>query len=210
MSLEELFKEMDMHLLQDERPSEYLEEAGNSALFLQRPFELLHRMKKTKQSPNFHPEGNVWIHTMMVVDEAAKRRDLSAEPRVFMWAALLHDIGKPATTSIRKGRITSYNHDREGERLAEEFLTAFSENRTFIEKVCGLVRYHMQILFVSKQMGLTELKEMKRRVDIREAALFGLCDRLGRTGVDVNREKENVRGFLDACGAPEEYYKVAE
>ena len=60
MKLEELFEEMDVHLQKDDRPSEYLEKAGESELFLHFPFEMLHRMKKTKQSPKYHPEGNVF------------------------------------------------------------------------------------------------------------------------------------------------------
>ena len=200
MKLEELFEEMDVHLQKDDRPSEYLEKAGESELFLHFPFEMLHRMKKTKQSPKYHPEGNVWIHTLMVVDEAAKRRNQSANPRVFMWAALLHDIGKPDTTRLKHGKITSYNHDREGERLAREFLEIFSDDEVFIRDVCGLVRYHMQILFVAKKTAFAELEEMKKR----EAALFGLCDRLGRDGVDEEKERESVQAFLLACAVEEE------
>ena len=159
-------------------------------------------MKQTKQSPKYHPEGSVWIHTMMVVDEAAKRREQSQNPQVFMWAALLHDIGKPSVTRFRNGKITSYNHDREGAELAREFLLVFTEDEAFIDAVCGLVRYHMQILFVTKGTARAQLKEMKRSVDIREAALLGLCDRLGRAGVDVEKEKESVMAFLQLCGVP--------
>ena len=203
MSLEEFFEEIDRHLMEDERPSEYLRQVEDSELFLHFPFEMLHRMRKTKQSPKYHPEGNVWTHTLMVVDEAAKRRGESTEPRVLMWAAMLHDIGKPDTTRLKHGKITSYNHDREGERLAKEFLEIFSEDETFIKAVCGLVRYHMQILFLSKKAELAELEEMKRQVDIREEALLGLCDRLGRDGVDEKKEKESVRVFLLACAVGE-------
>lgn len=202
MRPEELFDEIDKHLLSDERPSEYIEKAGKTELFSQPPFNLLICMKKTKQSPRYHPEGSVWIHTMMVVDEAAKRRKYSTNPRVFMWTALLHDIGKPPATRIRNGKITSYNHDSEGEKLAREFLSAFTDDETFIEAVCGLVRYHMQILFVAKGMSHAQLKEMSRRADVREEALFGYCDRMGRTGVDAEKERENVRKFLRACGVP--------
>lgn len=210
MSPEKMYKEIETHLLLDERPSEYLEKVSVTESFLQYPFELLNRMKKTEQSPQYHPEGNVWIHTMMVVDEAAQRRERSRNPGAFMWAALLHDIGKPVTTRYRKGKITSYNHDREGEILAKEFLQACSETevpapaaKEFYEEVCGLVRYHMQILFAAKGMARADLEAMKQRVDIREAALLGLCDRLGRAGVNIEEEKKNVTNFLRACGVPE-------
>ena len=118
MSPEEMFREIEMHLLGDDKPSEYLKKAGKTELFRQFPFELLNRMKNTEQSQKYHPEGNVWNHTMMVVDAAAKYREYSKSPKVFMWTALLHDLGKPQTTRLRKGKITSYNHDLEGEKLA--------------------------------------------------------------------------------------------
>lgn len=203
MTLKEMYGEIEVHLLQDEKPSEYLDKVGKSDLFSKMPFELLRRMKETEQSPRYHPEGNVWVHTMMVVDVAAGRRKDSTDPRVFMWAALLHDIGKPSATRFRKGKITSYNHDVEGERWARRFLDPFTADEPFVEAVCSLVRYHMQILFVSKGAARAQLEEMKRRVDIREAALLGFCDRIGRTGVDVGMEKKNVGEFLLACGRPE-------
>lgn len=139
----------------------------------------------------------------MVVDEAAKRREQSRDTRVLMWAAFLHDIGKPVVTRFRRGKITSYNHDRVGADLAREFLQVFTEDTAFVEAVCGLVRYHMQILFVTKGTAHTQLKEMKRSVDIYEAALLGLCDRLGRSGAEIEKEKENVVEFLRVCGVPE-------
>lgn len=210
MNLEEMYQEIERHLLQDERPSEYLEKAGNMEVFGRYPFNLLNRMKKTKQSPKYHPEGNVWVHTMMVVDMAAKNREFSRNLRVFMWAALLHDMGKPICTKIRNGKITSYNHDIEGEKLVREFLQVFTEDQAFIEAVGSLVRFHMQILFVTKGASRAQVKEMKRRVDVREAALLGLCDRMGRTGVDSEREKESVRKFLQACDVREENLEFAE
>ncbi len=200
MSPREMYEEIEKHLLLDEKPSKFLERAVKTEIFSQMPYDLLKRMKKTEQSPRYHPEGNVWIHTMMVTDAAAERRKDSRDERVFMWAALLHDIGKPLTTRFRKGRITSYNHDVEGERLARRFLETFSEDKMFVENVCGLVRYHMQILFVTKEASRAQLEEMKRRVDIRDAALLGFCDRIGRAGVNRELERENVRAFLQACG----------
>lgn len=103
MNIEEMYKEITSHLLLDKRPSEYLDQASVTEIFHQYPFLLLEGMKNTEQSPKYHPEGNVWIHTMMVVDEAAKRRKYSKNPEVFMWAALLHDIGKPPTTKSHNG-----------------------------------------------------------------------------------------------------------
>ena len=172
MDQRDIFLEMQTHLMEDENPSVYLNEMHEKGLLCEYPFQMLHKMRDTEQSPIYHPEGNVWIHTMQVIDVAAKVKKRSRDPRVFMWAALLHDIGKPAVTRMRKGRITSYNHDQEGEKLAGDFLSYFLEDKTFIEKVCGLVRYHMQILFVVKGQAYADLKGMKKRTDLQEVALL--------------------------------------
>ena len=74
----------------------------------QSPFLVLTRQMTTPQSPVHHPEGNVWNHTLLVVDRAAAHKAFSADPRVFMWAALLHDIGKPEKTTQRRGPKTAY------------------------------------------------------------------------------------------------------
>lgn len=195
----ELFLEIEQHLLKDQKPSEYLEKLYDNPIFKQHPFEMLYVLKKTEQSPKYHPEGNVWNHTMLVVDKAAKVREYSKNQRVFMWAALLHDIGKPPTTRKRKGKITSYDHDKAGAKLAEQFLLTFTEEENFISGVCGLVHYHMQILYVVKGLSFADIDNMKKNVDIDEVALLGLCDRLGRGKENLEEEKENVMEFLRKC-----------
>lgn len=199
MNQRDIFLEMQTHLTEDENPSVYLNKMYEKGLFQEYPFQLLYDMGSTEQSPIYHPEGNVWIHTMQVIDVAAKVKKRSQDPRVFMWAALLHDIGKPSVTKMRKGRITSYNHDQEGEKLAKDFLSYFMEDQTFIEKVCGLVRYHMQILFVVKGQPYADLKGMKQRTDLQEVALLGLCDRLGRDTQNKEEEERNIMLFIQRC-----------
>jgi len=191
--------EIAQHLLLDKKPSDYLGGILSLPELSSYPLELLGRLKDTKQSPQYHPEGSVWNHTLMVVDEAARVKNRSSYPDAFMWAALLHDIGKPSTTRIRKGKITSYNHDKEGARLAELFLTEFTQDNALISHVCMLIRYHMQILFVVKDLPFADLEGIKQNGDINDIALLGLCDRLGRLGVDRKQEKNNIRLFIEKC-----------
>jgi len=194
-----LFEEIEQHLLFDEKPSHFLSGLADTPALGEYPFSMLERLKTTPQSPQYHPEGSVWNHTLLVVDEAAKVRDKSSDLRAFMWAALLHDIGKPATTVRRKSRITSYDHDKAGVPLAIEFLSSFTADAEFIQRVTRLIRYHMQILFVVRDLPFADVEGMLRETDIREVALLGLCDRLGRTGADRQREEENIRSFLNMC-----------
>lgn len=193
----QLFLDVEQHLLEDKQPSKAL-----NSIFQKTPykeFKPLVSMKFTKQSPIYHPEGNVWNHTMLVVDEAAKLQNQSKNPHAFMWAALLHDIGKPDTTQICKEKITSYNHEKVGAELTRQFLSAFITNHKFIDEVYVLVRYHMQILFVVKNLPFADMHGMRANADIEEIALLGLCDRLGRLHADRLKEKETIRLFLEKC-----------
>lgn len=191
-----LFLEIHKHLLDDEKPSVYLNCVSENSLFKEAPFSMLRKLKETMQSPVHHPEGSAWNHTLLVVNEAATRKKSSTDPEVFMWAALLHDIGKPDTTRLRKGRITSYDHDAVGEPLARNFLKFFSCKEEFTDKVANLVRYHMHILYVLKDMNFGNVKMMKKQVDLHELALLGLCDRLGRLNANQKEEEENIDVFL--------------
>jgi putative nucleotidyltransferase with HDIG domain len=197
----QLFEQIDRSLLQDDRPSRFLESVSEEPVFRKPPFVWLYRMKGTGQSPSHHPEGSVWNHTMLVTDCAAQRKTQSKNPRAFMWAALLHDIGKPLVTKVRRGKITSYDHDKAGAGLAREFLSEFTQDGRFLTEVEALVRWHMQILFVVNRLPFAAIDEMKRQADLREVALLGLCDRLGRTGADVKTEEDHIRIFLERCGA---------
>lgn len=198
--IQAFFNEIQMHLLEDERPSNFLNQSRKRPEMQAFPFLYLSRLKDVEQSPVHHPEGNVWIHTLLVVDEAAARRDRSEDPLVFMWAALLHDIGKAVTTRRRKGRITAYNHDKAGEKLAIEFLKACGQEEGFIRAVSVMVRWHMQVLFVIKNLPFAEIEKMKSQVSIPEIGLLALCDRLGRTvDMDVAKEEEEIRRFIAKC-----------
>jgi putative nucleotidyltransferase with HDIG domain len=199
----ERFLEITKHLCSDTFPSVYLNDLLEAGAFAQYPFSMLPAMRNTPQSPTHHPEGNVWNHTCLVVDEAAQLRKKSQNPTAFMWAALLHDIGKPGTTRKRRGRITSYDHEKLGMDLAVEFLAALTDDQALIQRVATLIRYHMQPLFVIKDLPFAEVEAMKREIDVREIALLGYCDRMGRTNSDAKAEGVHMRQFLKKCGVNE-------
>lgn len=199
MSLDELYKDVNAHLITDSIPSIYLSNAIKKPEFQKPPFHLLYQLKFTEQSPIHHPEGNVWNHTLLVVDEAAKRKNLCRDPAVFMWASLLHDIGKPSTTENKNGKITSYNHDKIGANLAHDFLSGFTKDQFFIESVCSFIEFHMHILYVVKKLPYANIPEMLKKTDINEIALLGLCDRLGRKGASPKEEENTIRHFVKIC-----------
>lgn len=205
MNDKEIFLDIEQHLLNDNKPSNYLEEALKNHLLDNYPFSMIKDLQEVDQNPKYHPEGNVFIHTMMVVDEGAKHREKSRDKRVFMWSLLLHDIGKKPTTKLRKGRLTSYNHDIVGADMTVKFLEYFNQDEAFIEEVRGLVRWHMQSLFVTKDMKFQNIGDMLKDVNINEIILVSLSDRLGRgkldykeiedTRVQIKKYKEKLSSF---------------
>jgi putative nucleotidyltransferase with HDIG domain len=192
MTDKEIFFNIEKHLLNDDKPSSYLEEALKAHMFDNYPFTMIKELQDVEQNPKFHSEGNVFIHTMMVVDEGAKNREKSRDKRVFMWALLLHDIGKKPTTKIRKGRLTSYDHDVVGADMTKEFLTYFNKEENFITEVRALVRWHMQSLFVTKNLKFQNVSNMLEEVSINEIVLVSLCDRLGRGNLNYNEIKDTI------------------
>jgi putative nucleotidyltransferase with HDIG domain len=203
MNLEQFFISFQEHLLEDEKPSLYFNKLIAEHQYPKKhPFDQLLSLKETEQNLTHHPEGNVWNHTMMVVDYAAIVREHSENPKVFMWGALLHDIGKSTTTRVRKGKITSYDHDREGAILAENFLRKFSEDEDFIEGVKKIARWHMQPLFVAKRLPFAKIDAMIQEIHPAEIGLFSICDRLGRgklTTKKIEEQMESVINFLNSC-----------
>ena len=185
------------HLLHDEKPSLYFTNLMNAGEFpIEFPFNMLMQLKNTPQNPKYHPEGNAFNHTMQVVDQAAILNKSSKEPAIFMWTALLHDIGKGPTTQMRKGKITSYNHETEGAVMDENFLTYFHQPNDFIQSVCKMIKWHMQPLFLSKNLPFSKLDAMIKEVSVSELGLFSLCDRLGRAPMSRVRQEEEYRDIL--------------
>ncbi|NLV22212.1 MAG: HDIG domain-containing protein [Syntrophomonadaceae bacterium] len=197
------FVEFEQHLLHDDKPSLYCRSlAANGLLHDTYPFTLLGDLQKVEQSPKFHPEGSVWEHTLLVVDLAAEGRHLSENPQVFMWAALLHDLGKARTTKVRGDRITAYDHDIQGSELAQDFLREFTADEEFINQVAQLVRWHMQILYVNKKLPFADIDKMLTSVPLGEIALLSLCDRLGRGNMNEHvrqAELANIQSFVEQC-----------
>ncbi|MHC1695303.1 MAG: HDIG domain-containing metalloprotein [Eubacteriales bacterium] len=205
----QIYLEIDSALMNDPAPSDTLNRLSRTQDLSQSPFDMLTALKDIKQSPKHHPEGSVWNHTMLVADEAAQVKGRSKSPNIFMWAALLHDIGKARTTRLRGGRITSYDHDKTGEEMAREFLSHFAHDEDFIASVSSLVRWHMHILYVTASLPYGDKADMLRSADIEEVALLGLCDRLGRLGADREEEEGTIRTFLSKCGQGSPYIRRA-
>ena len=112
---ERVWGEIEKLLLQAARPSIGLALALDLGV-VDRLWPELHALVGCPQEPEWHPEGDVWVHTLMVVDQARKRIDgLARGPAAaMMLGAICHDLGKPATTAVIDGRIRSPGHEEAG------------------------------------------------------------------------------------------------
>ncbi len=142
ISMERIFTEFEKLLLKADKPSlglEFLRDCGWIKWFPE-----LKDLIDCPQHPEWHPEGDVWVHTLLAVDEAAKiRHHVEEDWRLpFMFGVLLHDIGKPATTD--RSTFTAYGHDTIGEPLAAQFLQRMTNNKLLIDRVRSIVKLHMQ------------------------------------------------------------------
>ena len=153
----ELCRTMDLSTLAKERIMDELEKAMLKA---ERPsifFELLRRMNQlsywfpeaealigVEQNPKHHAEGDVWVHTMMVIDEVAKIRHYASDPLGLMLSALTHDFGKAICTEIVNGEIHSYGHETEGLPIIKTFMSRLTSEHRLIKYVLNLSEYHMK------------------------------------------------------------------
>jgi len=159
-------------------------------------FPELEALAATPQDPEWHPEGDVWVHTLMVVDETASviRRgawDLRGqEPLHIALGALLHDLGKPETTERRikdgRSRIVSPRHESAGETPARAVLSRLTFGDEAERVVLAIVRWHLSpgSLFYALERGELDersyanavRKVLKRIHPVRWQALIAACE----------------------------------
>jgi len=118
------------------------------------------------QDPAWHPEGDVWIHTLLVCDmaaEIARREELDAEERtILMFAALCHDLGKATTTEFKDGRWRAHGHPEAGVPLTRTFLERIGCPKHIIEVVEPLVAEHL--VHAAETMTARTARRLARRL----------------------------------------------
>ncbi len=138
------------------------------------------------QSPEHHPEGDVWVHTCLVADagvEVAKNSNLEGDDKLLlMLSAICHDLGKPATTEVADdGRVTAYKHEDVGLPLADKFLSDLGVSKDLIKKVLLLVQNHM-FIHNNPEPSDSAIRRLSNRlhpVTIQELANLALADKNG-------------------------------
>lgn len=143
LSRERVFDELKKALLLSEKPSVFFETLRKTDS-LSQWFPELEELIGIEQNPVYHSEGDVWTHTMMVVDEGAKLRDKVSNPLWFMLACLYHDLGKIVSTVVIDGVIHAYNHETEGLPIVEKALKRLTGEKALKKYVLNLCSLHMK------------------------------------------------------------------
>ncbi len=134
------------------------------------------------QDPAWHPEGDVWVHTLHCLDAfAAEKVGHPWEDLVVGLAVLCHDLGKPDTTTSEDGVIRSLGHEERGVTLTEEFLGRMTSHRKLLAEVTPLVAEHMRPSTLFKAQA-------------SDAAIRRLAARVGRIDRLVRVARADVLG----------------
>lgn len=147
---ERIFIELEKALLKARHPSLFFETLRDMEQ-LDEYFPEVKNLIGVKQDPVHHPEGDVWNHTMLVLDAAAEVRETAQYPMGLMMAALCHDFGKVLTTEIIEGKIHSYGHESAGIDIAQTFIERISNTAKLKEYVLNLIKLHMKPIQMATQ-----------------------------------------------------------
>ena len=187
---ERIWGELEKLLLQAMRPSLGFELAQELGV-IDQLFPELQALVGCEQEPEWHPEGDVWVHTLLVIDEARGRISDLDRPRqiAVMLGAVCHDLGKPATTEFINGRIRSRNHEEAGIAPTQTFLDRLQihtlDGYDVRGQVIGLVAQHLKPGMWHRSTAPVRdgaFRRLAKKVDLELLARVARSDCLGRTG----------------------------
>ena len=110
----------------------------------------IEKMKGVEQPPQYHPEGDVWVHTLILLEQLK-----AGCPRTLAWGALLHDVGKPPTFRVAADRIRFDNHVEVGEAMTEEICRRLRMSNDDTQRIIALVGNHMRFADTFKMKSST-------------------------------------------------------
>jgi len=187
---ERIYSEWKKLLLKASKPSigfELMRKLG----ILERYFPELYALIGVPQSPKWHPEGDVWVHTMMTVDAMANELEMRSDAFAvgekqklkFMFAILCHDLGKATHTTIEEdGSIRAIGHEAAGLVPTKSLLYRLSDAHDLIESVLPLVEHHLKpSQFYAGKAKASAIRRLATKVNIEALVCVAKADFLGRT-----------------------------
>jgi tRNA nucleotidyltransferase (CCA-adding enzyme) len=187
---ERVWGEIEKLLLLSERPSVGFALALELGV-IDQLFPELKALVGCPQEPEWHPEGDVWVHTLLVIDEARGRiADLDRPKQLtIMLGAVCHDLGKPPTTAFVDGRIRSIDHEQAGVAPTTALLTRLNVQTIggydVARQVIGIVAHHLKPHAFSKSttpVGDGAFRRLAEKVDLELLTRVAMSDCHGRTG----------------------------
>jgi tRNA nucleotidyltransferase (CCA-adding enzyme) len=187
---ERIWGEIEKLLLRAARPSIGFA-LGLDLLVIDRLFPEIKALVGCEQEPEWHPEGDVWVHTLMVIDQARTRIDDLDRARqiAVMLGAVCHDLGKPLTTAFLDGRIRSIDHEQAGVAPASAVLDRLNihtiDGYDVRRQVLGMVAHHLKPgMFRQSPTPVSDgaFRRLSQKVDLELLARLAKSDCLGRTG----------------------------
>lgn len=194
---ERIWGELEKLLLRARQPSiglGWLHALG----VLDKLFPEINALIEVPQDPEWHPEGDVFVHTRLTIDRARELIDELSYARqvTVMLAALAHDFGKPATTEFIEGRLRSRGHEAAGVPPAESFLKRINvhtiDGYDVRNQVIALVREHLkpgEFFKKRDEVGEGAFRRLARRCEPDLLYRVAKADSLGRNAPWVPREK---------------------
>ena len=147
----------------------------DSTLLLKAILPEVEAMKGVEQSPDYHPEGDVFIHTLLTLSH------LGDPTETLAYGCLLHDLGKPACARKEGARITFYGHAETGAEMAVAVLKRLKRSRSVWERVAYLVKNHLRHTQAPK-MRQSTLKRFLAEEGIHELLEIARIDALSSGG----------------------------
>lgn len=205
LAAERVQKETMKAIMKSEKPSIYFETLKEAEL-LDVWFPELKNIIGIEQDKRFHPEGDVWTHTMIVLDNAAQVREEAEYPEGFMMASLLHDLGKAETTyEDEDGKIRSIGHEKHLEPV-KKFMSRLALPKKMMKYVENMVTYHMRpnqlVNQKSKQKAINRLYD--ESISPGDLILISKADYLGGKNRDYTEHEEYLMNGL------EEYLRIMD
>jgi tRNA nucleotidyltransferase (CCA-adding enzyme) len=185
---ERIWGEIEKLLLRARRPSLGFALALELGV-IDQLFPELKALVGCEQEPEWHPEGDVWVHTLQVIDQARQRIDDldRADQLIVMLGAVTHDFGKPATTAFLDGRIRSMNHEEEGVAPASAFLERLNIHsiggKDVRGQVLGIVAHHLKpgmLYKVREELTDGAFRRLSQKANLELLARVAKSDCLGR------------------------------
>lgn len=181
LAFERVFGELEKALLKAERPSLFFDVLRRMNQ-LRYWFPEIEALIGVEQEAAFHPEGDAWNHTMLVLDAAASLRGQAKNPLGLMLAALCHDLGKSVSTQVIDGRIRSLGHETAGVPLTGQLLSRLTKENKLKKYVLNMVELHMRPNLMADQHSSS--KAMCRMFDQsicpEDLLLLAKADRMGQ------------------------------